>query len=265
MEFLESLLEHSVHLLTVIVVALLARLIPTNKNKSYDIDFSEFIKNPKKEVKWGYIVIAYMFLILPIVAYPIGVILEKTDYFVQHHILTQKTWFFPSFIAYYIIGLCFVYMLACLPSRIFLKEILKKNYEEYIQFLAYSEFKNGISNRKASILFFIIFSITLVGLLFVLEKTKTSIYDHQIEFSQWGKWENKTYSLSEIKKIEFAKKIKYDKNRTESEDLIKITFKDGDDWNSVNYNFDDSFRSKIELISDSSHIKIDTLQVLLLK
>lgn len=265
MEILEKILEHSVHILTVLVVALLARLIPANKSNYYDIDFSEFVKNPKKEAKWGWILLIYIFVVIPTVAYPIGVLIEKIDIFIQQSIWRQKIWFLPSFIAYYIIALCLTYMLACVPSRVFLKEILKGYYEEYLKYLAYSEYKQGISNRKASIVFFVFFMIALLGLMFVLEKTKTSVYDSNIEFVEWGDWEDKKYSFAEIMKIEFAETVRYDEARTESEDFLKITFKNQESWNSLNYDFDDSFRTKIRIISDSSRIKIDTLEILSLE
>lgn len=265
MEILEKILEHSVHILTVLVVALLARLIPANKNNYYDIDFSEFVRNPKKEAKWGCILLIYIFVVIPTLAYPIGVLIEKMDVFIQENVWTQKIWFPPSFVAYYITALCLIYMLACVPSRVFLKEILKGYYEEYIKYLAYSEYKHGISNRKASKVFFVLFLILLLGSMFILEKTKTSIVNNHIEFAEWGSWKNRQFSLTEIKKIEFAKIVRYDDVRTENEDFLKITFKNKESWNSLNYDFNNNFQDKIKYISDSSRIKIDTLEMLSLE
>lgn len=265
MEILYKILEHSVHILTILTIVLLARLIPANKSSYYNTDFSEFISNPKKEAKWGGLVLLYIFIIIPTVAYPIGVLIEKIDVFIQESIWTKKIWFLPSFIAYYIIALCLMYMLACVPSRVFLKEVLKRNYDEYLKYLAFSEYKHGISNRKASIVFFVFFFIVLLGLMFVLEKTKTSVYDNHIEFAEWENWKSKKYFLGEIQKIEFAKTVRYDEVRTENEDFLKITFKNQDDWNSLNYDFNDSFRTKIKYISDFSRIKIDTLETLSLE
>lgn len=231
---------------------LLARLIPA-KQTFKEIDFQEFIDNPRKESKWNWIFLAYMFLILPIIAFPISILFEKSHNFIENLFSDGEIVLYPPFLVFYFSSLLILYIFACKPSDFFLKAILKNRYEEYIKMIAYSEYKYGIDYKKSTNVVFIFLIIITVPMLFLQAKSQTYFYTDRVEFFDFPTWKNVTYHYKDVSKIIHTPGFFKETGGVDNNEHYRIYFNDTNHWSSLTWNdLNEDTINAIKLVSEKT-------------
>lgn len=218
-----------------IVVHLLTKFIPA-KSRPKEIDFEEFIDNPKKASKWDFLFLLYMLIILPAIAYPFAILFEKLVLFTENYFSDAQIVLFPPFITFYSSTLLIVYTLACKPSDSFLKTILKNRYNEYQKLIAYKEYESGINYKKFNNGLFVFLSIITVGILFLQIKSQAYFYPDRVEFFDFPTWKNVSYNYNDISRIIHTQGFVREAGGVDDHEHYRIYFKDNNHWSSLTWN-----------------------------
>lgn len=218
-----------------VVTALLVKFIPA-KPKAKEIDFEEFIANPKKASKWDFLFLLYMLLILPAIAYPFAIFIEKIVLFTESHFSDAVIVLYPPFVTFYSSTLLIVYTLACKPSDFFLKTILKSQYSEYQKAIAYSEYKMGIDYKKFNNGLFVFLSFITVGILFLQIKSQAYFYPDRVEFFDFPTCKSVTYNYNDVSRIIHTPGFFREAGEVDNHEHYRIYFKDNNHWSSLTWN-----------------------------
>lgn len=239
-------------LLVAVVIALLAILLPA-KTKNDEIDFQEFIENPKKASKAGWIFFLYIFLIVPVVAYPFGLLLEKLNNITERYFSDSLIVVYPSFWAFYIVILFTLYAFSCKPSKWFLETILRSHYNYYRQNIAFSEYSTKIDHKKLANGGFIIFLFLALFLLFLQLKSHTYFYSDRVEFFDFPTWKNVTYTYKDVSKIIHTPGFFKETGGVDNNEHYRIYFNDNNHWSSLTWNdLNEDTINAIKLVSEKT-------------
>lgn len=239
----------------VLIIALpllLAKLIPA-KQTNKGIDFQEFIDNPKKESKWNWLMLAYIFLILPIIALPLAMLFEKLHNLIENLFSDAEIILYPPFLVFYSSSLLILYTLACKPSDFFLKAILKNQYEEYRKMIAYSEYKSGIDYKKSATGAFIVLLLLTIVILFLQFKSQAYFYSDRVEFFDFPTWKNVNYKYTDVSKIIHVSGFFKETGGIDNNEHYRIYFKDNNYWCSLTWNdLNEDTINAIKLVSEKT-------------
>ncbi|MDZ7899397.1 MAG: hypothetical protein U5N85_15400 [Arcicella sp.] len=253
----KDILQHSQHLLVLLVVFILAKIFPTNKKekdfKKYEL---EDIEQTYKKYKWlpSISIIVLLFL---------GVLLYYSLKYIS--ILTSVK---PDDAVFYLrfetmpllLTVCLIFTFSIsIMENIMLSMMSQEDYEKYnIKY----ELEYGLSANGGEIFvkyWKIIFGSITVFLLFWLWNMDGKITKDSIELGEEGTTAKKKYLFNQVKTIQFYPNPNPDV-AVLVEDEYKVIFVNNDEWHtSSGIRGTENLSEVMQYISDRSKVRIDTL------
>ena len=255
---LQDILQHSHHLLVLLVLFILAKIFPTNKKetdyKKYEL---EDIEKTYKKYQW-------LPLISILIVLVIGVLLY---YFLKNiNILLQNK---PEDAIFYLrfetmplmLTICIIFtFLISIMEKSMLSMMSQEDYEKYnIKY----ELEYGLSANGGEIFakyWKLFFGCITIFFLFYFWNVDGKITKDFIELGDYGTATKKRHSLNQVKKIQFYPNPNPDV-AVMVEDEYKVIFDNNEEWDtgSSDIRGTENLSEVIKYISDKSKVRIDTL------
>jgi hypothetical protein len=246
----------SIYPIIVLVLFLLAKIVPhKHKVDTLEVDFATL---KKKYQKWDILSGILLFILIPGMAYLIGLLFstifyspENNESEIIYHIATSRLmWFMP--------GLFLSFALIRFPMTFIYKLILK---EDYNQFMLYSDLKTGADGMKIINYITWISGLGSVLLLVLLSDYSINIYKEKVVLNDFLTFSNKSYAFSEIQSINYIQPINPNTGKPENPSYF-IRFKDNGYWDTSRGLEDDNNRQEeiINYLSEKTKLTINLLK-----
>ncbi|MES2519916.1 MAG: hypothetical protein V4585_17495 [Bacteroidota bacterium] len=255
---LQDILQHSHHLLVLLVLFILAKIFPTNKKeKDYKKYELEDIEKTYRKYQWSPSIAILIVLLIGLVLYysfkSINILLQTKP---KDAIFYLRFETMPLIVT---IGVIFTFLISIMEKSM-LSMMSKEDYEKFnIKY----ELEYGLSSNRAEAFakyWKLFFGCITVFLIFYFWNIDGKITKDYIELGNYGTTVKKRYSLNQVEKIQFYPNPNPD-IAILVEDEYKVIFNNSEEWDTESSGIrgTENLSEVMKYISDKSKIRIDTL------
>lgn len=257
---LQNILQHSHHLLILLILFILAKIFPTNKKeteyKKYEL---EDIEKTYKKYKWSPSIAILIVLVVGVILY-----YSLKNIIILGYTKPKDTIFYLRFETMpLILTVCFIFtFLISIMEKSMLSMMSQEDYEKFgIKY----ELQYGLSSKWGETFtkyWKLFFGCITVFFLFYFWNVDGKVTKDFIELGDCGTTIKKRYSLNQVKEIQFYPNL----NPNVAfmvKDEYKVIFNNNEEWDTASSGIrgTENLSEVMKYISNKSKVRIDTLIV----